>query len=573
VVNETKAGFNRSALNRFSYAPFAESIAVSQLTTLNSSNLLVETGTSYALIDNLAINRGRHTLKMGGEIRRAHVNVADPAFDSVSVTYTNLTALLANRVDRVAITGGNDVLGTRKWYYYAYIQDDIKVRPELTLNLGLRYEFYGVNSEANDRYRVFDLYGCRGFCPHGTPWYFADRNNFDPRVGIAWAPKALKGKTVIRTGAGIYHGPGQIDDQNAAIDNMSDRFSLTSVEAPGLAYPVAPFLAQARAEGITPRSLQRDRRDLYSAQWGLSIQQQLPSAFVTQIGYVGSSASKVTTRKYINNLDPVTKVRPLPTFGRMDEKNNDGNSNFNALQVSLQRRVSRGLIWQTEYMWSHSINDNSTGGGEGSQPQNNFCRACDRGNSNTDIRHTITSNWIYQLPFGPGRQFLNTGAASKILGGWEMSGIWTARTGRMLTIGISRSSSAVPDGNTSAQRPNIVPGVSIYPAGGSTFAQWLNPAAFAIPANGTWGNAGRAIATGPGLVQVDFALQKETRIAEGKAVVFRIETFNLFNRTQAGNPGTTFTSPASFGLINSGLNRTIGTGTSRQLQLAMRFNF
>jgi hypothetical protein len=257
----------------------------------------------------------------------------------------------------------------------------------------------------------------------------------------------------------------------------------------------------------------------------------------------------------------------------MDEKNNDGNSNFNALQVSLQRRVVRGLIWQTEYMWSHSINDNSTGGGEGSQPQNNFCRACDRGNSNTDIRHTITSNWIYQLPFGPGRQFLNTGAASKILGGWELSGIWTARTGRMLTIGISRSSSAVPDGNTSAQRPNIVPGVSLYPAGGSTFAQWLNPAAFAIPANGTWGNAGRAIATGPGLVQVDFALQKETRIAEGKAVVFRIETFNLFNRTQAGNPGTTFTSPASFGLINSGLNRTIGTGTSRQLQLAMRFNF
>jgi hypothetical protein len=573
VVNETKAGFNRSALNRFSYAPFKESITVSGFTTLNTSNLLVETGTSYALIDNLAVTRGRHTLKIGGEIRRAHVNVADPAFDDVSVTYTNLTTLLANRVDRVAITGGNDVLGTRKWYYYAYIQDDIKVRPELTLNLGLRYEYYGVNSEANDRYRVFDLYGCRGFCPHGTPWYIHDRNNFDPRIGIAWAPKALKGKTVIRTGAGIYHGPGQIDDQNAAIDNMADRFSLTSVEAPGLAYPVAPFLAQARAEGITPRSLQRDRRDLYSAQWGLSIQQQLPSAFVAQIGYVGSSASKVTTRKYINNLDPVTKVRPLPTFGRMDEKNNDGNSNFNALQVSLQRRVVRGLIWQTEYMWSHSINDNSTGGGEGSQPQNNFCRACDRGNSNTDIRHTITSNWIYQLPFGPGRQFLNTGAASKILGGWELSGIWTARTGRMLTIGISRSSSAVPDGNTSAQRPNIVPGVSLYPAGGSTFAQWLNPAAFAIPANGTWGNAGRAIATGPGLVQVDFALQKETRIAEGKAVVFRIETFNLFNRTQAGNPGTTFTSPASFGLINSGLNRTIGTGTSRQLQLAMRFNF
>ena len=116
------------------------------------------------------------------------------------------------------------------------------MRPNLTLNLGLRYEYYGVNREANDRYRVFDMYECRGFCPHGTPWYFPDRNNFDPRLGIAWT----LGKTVIRTGAGIYHGPGQIDDVNTALDNMADRFSLTTLEAPGLSYPVAPFLAQAQ---------------------------------------------------------------------------------------------------------------------------------------------------------------------------------------------------------------------------------------------------------------------------------------------------------------------------------------
>jgi hypothetical protein len=573
VVNETKAGFNRSALNRWRYSPLTESIAVSGFTTLNNQNLLIENGTSYSIINNLVVTRGRHTLKFGGEIRRAHVNVADPAFDAIGITFANRNDMLANRVDRVAITGGNEVLGTRKWYYYAYVQDDIKATPELTLNLGLRYELYGVNSEAHDRYRVFDLYGCNGFCPHGTPWYFPDRNNFDPRIGIAWAPKALKGKTVFRTGVGVYHGPGQIDDQNASIDNMSDNFSLTAAEAPGLSYPVAPFLAQAKEVGATPRGLQRDRRDLYSAQWGFSIQQQLPASFVTQIGYVGSSASKVTTRNHVNNLDLVTKVRPLPTFGRVEEKRNDGNSNFNALQVSLHRRVARGLTWGTEYMWSHSINDNSIGGGEGSNPQSALCRACDRGNSGQDIRHTTTSNWMYQLPFGPGQQFLNTGAASKILGGWEMSGIWTARTGRMMTVSVSRSTADVPDGNTSGQRPDIVPGVSIYPEGGSTFSQWFNPAAFAIPARGTWGNAGRAIAVGPGLVQVDFSLQKNTRLTEGKSLVFRFEAFNLFNRVQAANPGTTFTSPASFGLVTSGLNRTIGTGTSRQIQLALRLNF
>lgn len=573
VVNETRAGFNRSALNRYSFSPFRESIAVSGFTTLNNSNLLVESGTSYSIIDNLVITRGRHTLKLGGEIRRAHVNVADPAFDAVTITFANRNDLLANRVDRVAIGAGNDVLGTRKWYYYGYAQDDIKMSPELTVNLGLRYEFYGVNREVNDRYRVFDMYECRGFCPQGTPWYFPDRNNFDPRVGLAWAPKALGGKTVFRAGAGVYHGPGQIDDQNAALDNMSDNFSLTAADAPGLAYPVAPFLTLAKEVGITPRSLQRDRRDLYSAQWGFSIQQELPAGFLTQAGYVGSSASKVTTRKYINNLDPVTKVRYLPNFGRMDEKNNDGNSNFNALQLSLHRRVARGLNWGTEYMWSHSINDNSIGGGEGAQPQNNFCRACDRGNSGQDVRHTITSNWMYQLPFGRGQRFLKSGPASKVFGGWETSGIWTARTGRMLTIAVSRSSGDVPDGNTSGQRPDVVAGASMYPAGGPTFAQWLNPAAFALPARGTWGNAGRAIAVGPGLSQVDWAMQKNVGVSEGKTLVFRAEMYNLFNRTQAGNPGTTLTSPATFGIITSGLNRTIGTGTSRQTQLALRLNF
>jgi len=572
VVNETRAGFNRSALNRFTIAPFAESIAVSGFTTLNSSNLLIETGTSYTLADSLALTRGRHTIKIGGEIRRAHVNVADPAYDDLAVTFASRNDLLANRVDRVAIGTGNDVLGTRKWYYFAYVQDDIKVRPELTLNLGLRYEFYSVNKEANDRYRIFDLHGCRGFCPPG-PWYDADRNNFDPRIGIAWAPKALKGKTVIRTGAGIYHGPGQVDDQNAALDNASDNFSLTAADAPGLSFPVAPFLAQARVVGLTPRSLQRDRRDLYSAQWGLSIQQQLPAAFITQIGYVGSAASKVTTRLDINVLDPVTRVRPLPNFGRIDEKRNDGKSNFNALQFSLHRRAARGLTWGTEYMWSHSINDGSTGGGEGLRPQDQACRHCDRGNSSTDVRHTITSNWLYKLPFGPGQRMLNAGPASRILGGWEMSGIWTMRTGRPLNISISRSSGDLPDGNSRDPRPNLVPGVSIYPAGGRTFAQWFNPAAFAIPASRTWGNLGRHIGRGPGQAQVDFSLQKKIRIVEAKELVFRIETYNLFNRVQAANPGTTLTSPASFGLVNNGLNRTIGTGTSRQIQLAMRFNF
>jgi hypothetical protein len=383
-----------------------------------------------------------------------------------------------------------------------------------------------VNREVCDRYRVFDAWECKGFCPMGTPWYFPDRNNFDPRVGIAWAPKALKGRTVIRTGGGIYHGPGQVDDVNTSLDNYISNYSLSRNEAPNLSYPITPFLAQAREVGASPRSLQRDRRDLYSANWGFSIQQELPAGFITQAAYSASIGKKLFARVDINRLDPVTRTRMLPTFGRIDEKRQDGNSNFNALQLSLHRRVGRGINWGTEYMWSHSINDHSIGAGEGGRPQNSSCRACDRGNSSQDIRHTITSNWVYEMPFGKGQKFLSEGPAARVLGGWEVSGIWAMRTGRPLNITMSRSTNDLPDGNSRDPRPNLVPGVSIYPAGGPTFAQWFNPDAFAAPASRTWGNLGRHIGRGPGLAQVDFALQKVSRITEGTTITVRIEAFN-----------------------------------------------
>ncbi len=498
--------------------------------------------------------------------------MGDPLYPNNSITYPNLTAFLNNAVDNVSVNAGYPMQGTRKWLYLLFVQNDFKLTPELTLNLGLRYEYYSVNKEVRDRIRVFDAWECKGFCPAGTTPYYPDRNNFDPRVGLAWAPKALKGKTVFRTGGGVYHGPGQVDDANTALDNYVTNFSLTRNEAPTLSYPITPYLGLARDVGITPRSLQRDRRDLYSANWGLSVQQVLPSSFLMQVAYNGSVGKKLFARLDINRLDVVTRTRMLPTFGRIDEKRQDGNSNFNALQISLHRGVARGLNWGTEYMWSHSINDASTGAGEGDRPQNSDCRACDRASGSQDIRHTFTSNWVYALPFGKGQKHLTDGPAARILGGWELSGIWTMRTGRPLNISMSRSTNDLPDGNSRSPRPDLVPGVSIYPEH-RTFENWLNPAAFAAPKSRTWGNLGRMIARGPGAGQVDFSLQKVNNITESKSIVFRIEAFNITNRTQPGNPGTTWTTPATFGLISSGLNRTIGSGTARQLQLALRLRF
>ena len=158
-------------------------------------------------------------------------------------------------------------------------------------------------------------------------------------------------------------------------------------------------------------------------------------------------------------------------------------------------------------MWSHGITDASNGSGESVSIQNMACRACDRSSTSMDVRHTMTTNFVYDLPFGRGKQFLTSGTASRVFGGWELSGIVTARSGLPVNITMSRKSGDLLDGNTSSQRPNLVPGVSIY-AANQTITNWFNPAAFALPAKGTWGNAGRYIASGPGTYEFDNSLQK-----------------------------------------------------------------
>ncbi|MCI0422126.1 MAG: TonB-dependent receptor, partial [Acidobacteria bacterium] len=571
VINETTLGMNRSPLTRIISGPLPEQINVAGFMNLTRNQEVTEAGTSFAVLDNLAITRGRHNMKLGGEVRRIHVNVGEGS--PATVAFTSRPDFIANRVNNFSINEF-PVRGGRRWNYFGYVQDDVKWRPNLTINLGLRYEYYSVAHEVKDRARVFAL-ECGGFCPPGTPFYEPDRNNFAPRVGLAWAPEAFNNKTVVRAGYGVFFGPGQNDDVFAAIDSSADRISLDTTQAAGLSYPITPFLGLARTVGAAPRALDRFRRDLYSQNYGLSIQQELPQSFVMQVGYVGGQGHKLFARSFVNVINPATGLRPLPSFGRIDIKSNDGNSNFHGLQVSLHRQFSGGFLLGSQYMWSHSINDGSVGGGEGNEPQNVNDRRPDRGNSAQDIRHTMTTNWIYELPFGRNRRYLKQGGvAEAIFGGWEFSGITQARTGRQLTVSVTRSSGDLPDGNNSNQRPNIVPGVSLIPPGGQTADSWINFAAFAVPARGQWGNAGRSILTGPGLVQVDVGLTKRVPFSENRNVEFRWEAFNLFNRTQLGNPAANISDGlASFGRVTSPFNRTFGTGTNRQMQFMLRVNF
>ncbi len=570
VINEFKVGMNRAPVVEIVTGPLDFEVGVPGFMDLVGSPQDVEAGTSVALVDNLAVTRGRHNLKVGGEVRRIHVNFGQG--EPLAIEFGSREDLVNNRLDGFSIEA-NPIRGGRRWHMFGYIQDDFKWRPNLTLNLGLRYENYTVPVEVLGRDRVFRM-ECGGICAPGTPWFSADNNNFDPRLGLAWAPAAFNNKTVIRAGAGIYHGPGQFDDVLGPMESSALRIDLSSADAPGLSFPIEPWLPLAAAVADSPRAVAADHRDMYTINFGLSVQQELPSSLVMQVGYIGGVGHKLLDRVFVNNIDPLTGERPLTEFGRVDLKGSGSNSNFHGLQVSLHRQLVDGFSLGTQYIWSHSINEGSTGGGESQQINNANCRSCERGNSNFDIRHSLTTNWIFELPFGPGRRFLDSDSvAGKLLGGWELSGITQARTGRPVLIQISRKAKDMLDGNNGGpQRPDRVPGVPIIPPGGQTAGQWINPEAFARPAPGTWGNLGRNVITGPAMIQFDVGLTRKFALSEHRSIQVRAEAFNIFNRAPLGQPIANLAN-VNFGRIVAPFNRTYGTGTNRQMQFMLRFNF
>ncbi len=309
-----------------------------------------------------------------------------------------------------------------------------------------------------------------------------------------------------------------------------------------------------------------------------------------------------------NNPDP---------FGSVDIKRDIGSSTYNALGVSLERRFSKGLSFQSRYTWSHSINDGSVGGGESSGPENVSCLSCDKGPSVFDVRHNVAVNAVYELPFGPGKAYLNdSGALGKVIGGWSLSSIGLWHTGHPLTtkmdLGGSISGGAfdglsftylLPDGNdVTDQRPDLVPGVPLtLPGGGRNGTPLINAAAFQAPpvdANGNFthfGNAGNGLIRAFDSWQVDLALTKKTKLTERVSMEFGVQTFNIFNHVQLGDPGnltlvydptvpgTHLQVPGDFGLISSTVNfnnnndndasPNTGTGLPRQIQFMVRFEF
>ncbi len=583
MFNMLQLGMNRIWALRHTDSHFFDttkifnSVSIPAFEKLNQAADSVNAPSTYTLKDDFTWTRGLHTVKAGIEIRRVLYNYSQAPENGL--VYASLAAFAANQLDQVNLIGGVPTHGLDETQYFGYIQDAWKLSPNLTVNIGLRYEFFNAFHEVHGRDIPFDLATCGGFCPVGSAFGFPQKTNIEPRLAFAWSPKALNGKTVIRAGSGFYKGQGQLGDLNAPSDNYTQRLSLSSVSFPGLSFPADSFYAAAANQAVTPRALGRNRQDPTVIQWGLQIQTALPAGFVLDTGYIGYHGYHQFTRWYVNGIDPVTGLRALPAFGPIDVKQTDSNNHFNGWQTSLRRQFRSGLSFSANYMWSHAINDDSTGGGESGYPQINSCRACDTASSDADIRHTFSMNAVYQLPFGRGRAHLNqSGLAEAVLGGWEFSTTASARTGVPVNVTLVRPAAAVPDGlslenGSSFQRPNYAAGASLVPANQSS-SNWINAAAFTVPANGTWGNSGRNLVRGPRFWQSDAALSRDFRITERFFAVLRVEGFNIFNRAQFGNPNGNFSS-ASFGRITTTVNggSPTGSGTPREFQVALRLRF
>jgi hypothetical protein len=575
LINEAKFGFNRGNVYTTNLGILGEpySIAVSGFTTLNSNLFKIGVGNSYSYIDDVTWVKARHTFKSGVEVRRVQLNQGNTS--SGTVTFSSQSSFAGNSVSSATYAAELPVNGLRKTEVYAFVQDEWKVKSNLTFNLGVRYIFFNRFHEVLGRALPFDFATCGavGFCGAGAEFSKPRIDDIDPRVAVTWSPAALGNRTIIRAGYGVYHGDGQLDDQNLPISNEVGRYSLSSKTIPDLSYPVTPFLDGPGT--VSPRDMDRTRKDMYVSQWGLSVQQALPFSYVSTLSYVGSKGTNILTTSYVNLIDPATGLREYANFGQVEWRGNINNSSYEALVVSLQRPLRHGLLLSGNYTYSHQIDQDAPGGGDADFPQNPACLPCERASGDYDSRNVLNLNAVYQLPFGRGRALLNeSGVLSAMLGNWDASTIWTARAGLPINVTVDRSSSSVATGYTTEQRPDRVIGVPLRPAGGSSIQNWINPAAFAVPTTPAYGTAGRNLLTGPTLWQADLGIARQFSVTERVGVQFRTEFFNIFNRAQYGQPLSDFSSSGNFGLVNTTANvGPVGTGTPRQVQFLLRINY
>ncbi len=585
LTNEARFGFNRSTSNAYNSGQTGSAfqIAISSgpgpgFVTQNYNYNTIYVGNSFSEIDDMTWLHGRQTFKAGVEIREIQLN--QHYGEHGTATFATLEQLAANKVRKASLTGALPVNDLRKTWFIGYAQDEYRATSNLTLNLGVRYSVFDLFHEAHGKANPFDFGTCgpQGFCGVGASFGQQNYGDVDPRLGVIWAPSG-HAKPILRAGFGIYHEDGQLDDQNLPAKNEVPSYSVTNVT-----YPVSPYFTGNGT--LSPNAEQRNRKDSYTEQWDLSVQEALPANFVATVAYLGSRGVHLLGTNVVNLIDPATKMAQYPAFApAIGWRGSVGASSYNGLAVSVRRPFAHGLLVSANYAYTHELDNGSNGSGDGDEisPQNPLCLSCEWAGGAWDARHVINGNAVYELPFGRGKRLLSHGIAGALAGNWELTTAALARTGFPVNV-LLPSSYISPYGNSGTLRPNLVPGVSRTPPGGRTIAHWINPAAFAAPAAGTFGDAGRNLLPGPGTWQVDTSAAKTFPLGERARLEFRSEFYNVFNHPQLGQPQTTFnpSNPAGFGSIINTVNLNtaivspitpVGSGTPREIQFALRLDF
>jgi hypothetical protein len=546
----------------------------------------------FTYADDVAIVHGKHQIKAGVWFQRVQSN--DDAADQRTgiASFADLQHFIQGQATQVVATLSPTEIGWRQFAGAWYLQDAISIRPNLTLTLGVRHEFNnGWNSPSGSASNfVFGPTHALLTQPVVGTSIYSENNAkalVGPRVGLAWAP--LGGaKTVIHAGFGIYYE--QLDYIGSCCDaaplgNFNQKVVVSPSTFPILLAPGEPIPGAK----ISPSGIQPDLKMPTVQQYAIRIDQALSANTVISVGYVGEHGYHLLNTADVNAAIPTilpdgTKFFPPkspranPNLGNARYELSNANSNYNGLQVDLRQRLSHGIQFRVNYTFQKSLDVHSASflanagvGGTTTimDPQD---PRRDWGPSNFNIRNRLAGNFSYALPFGKGKSLLSNvnRVANALVGGWQINGILTAQSGFPFTplLGFNQSGngdSRAPD------RPNLTPGFS-GPLVLGTQQRWFNPAAFVLPAAGTYGNAGRDIIEGPGLMEFDTSLFKNFRVREKADLQFRAEFFNVVNHTNLGLPlVTTFTSSGaispSAGLIN------YAATTSRQIQFGLKLTW
>ncbi|MEG9437764.1 TonB-dependent receptor [Edaphobacter sp. HDX4] len=474
--------------------------------------------------------------------------------------------------------------GMRSFQLAPYIQDTWRVTDRLTLEYGARYEISAPPYEVNNHWANLNiqtgLLMVAGLNGNSRRLRNIDYNTFAPRAGLSYSIGASR-KTVLRAGFGASYVDTLVGGAQM-YKNLPYYFSqvvATSSAVPpvtllsdGFPTPVAPDPNNIAAISVgSPTAWDINTRQTGVFQYSAGVQRELRNDLIAEVNYVGTRTQHLLINSLnLNQAVPgptaVATRRPYntinPNLVNVAYRTAAADSNYNSLQVHVEKRMSSGFNFGLSYTYSKYLSTFGNPNGSGNNDiQDARCLRCNYGRMADDLTHTLVFNHVYELPFGKGRKYLNSGVTSTVLGGWDFSGVWSLHSGSPFTVFYGTNVSNSSGGGT--QRPNRIASGKL--SSGRSITKWFDTSAFVAPAVYTFGNSGTGILEGPGYFNVDLTLEKRFHITERYAFTLRGESFNTFNRANFNNPNATI-GTAQAGVINS-------TQSPRVLQLAAKIDF